>query len=259
VTERTFKQGSAFGVNSMLEVLVRLRHDLPLAPLSKMFPKATVERWCNSVVDHLEVTCENTEECDALSKAVHLFVDTVGSSVIHESRREAGLGITFRCRCTAENSTVRMSEARGCLWKPPVIYLDGIETVSLLAADQTQLEQVVSDFKRVGEVEVTRRTSADFSTLRDVFTLSLSSLFDTLTERQLVVFLHAVNRGYYALPKAVSIQEIARDLSLSDSTVQEHLGRAEYKISRALAPYLRLYSATRSPVYLQDGEDKDPG
>lgn len=238
----------------MLEVLVRLRHDLPLVPLSKMFPTATVERWCNSVVDHLEVTCETDERCDEVSRALHRFVDSVGSSVLYEAKRKGGLGMTFRCRCTADNSTVRMSEARGCLWKPPVVYLDGVETVSLLAADQTQLEQVVSDFKRVGDVEVIRKTSADFSALRDVFTLSLSSLFDTLTDRQLVVFLQAVNRGYYALPRAVSIQEIARDLSLSDSTVQEHLGRAEYKISQALAPYLRLYSATRPPAPTEDDD-----
>lgn len=50
---------------------------------------------------------------------------------------------------------------------------------------------------------------------------------DDLTDRQREVIERAWEMGYYEVPKEVSADEIATDLELDSSTVNEHLQRAE--------------------------------
>ncbi|MFB6201381.1 MAG: helix-turn-helix domain-containing protein [Halorhabdus sp.] len=50
---------------------------------------------------------------------------------------------------------------------------------------------------------------------------------DALTDRQREVLEAAFERGYYDVPRKASVQEIATQFELDDSTVAEHLQRAE--------------------------------
>lgn len=50
---------------------------------------------------------------------------------------------------------------------------------------------------------------------------------DALTERQVEVLQTALRIGYYDIPRDASMQEIASELDCHDSTVAEHLQRAE--------------------------------
>lgn len=50
---------------------------------------------------------------------------------------------------------------------------------------------------------------------------------DALTERQLEVLQTALRIGYYDIPREASMQDIASELECHDSTVAEHLQRAE--------------------------------
>ena len=53
------------------------------------------------------------------------------------------------------------------------------------------------------------------------------SPLDDLTERQREVLQTAWEMGYYEVPKTVSAEEVAGELDLDSSTVNEHLQRAE--------------------------------
>lgn len=53
---------------------------------------------------------------------------------------------------------------------------------------------------------------------------------DTLTERQRTVLETAYAKGYYAVPRRISSDELATDFGLEKSTVLEHLRRAERNI-----------------------------
>lgn len=57
---------------------------------------------------------------------------------------------------------------------------------------------------------------------------------DTLTDRQRDVLEVAFNHGYYDVPRSASVQEIAAELDLDDSTVAEHLQRAERNLLKHL-------------------------
>lgn len=57
---------------------------------------------------------------------------------------------------------------------------------------------------------------------------------DTLTDRQREVLEVAFDNGYYDLPRSTSTKELATELDLDDSTVAEHLQRAERNIFTAV-------------------------
>nr|WP_305149289.1 helix-turn-helix domain-containing protein [Halobellus litoreus] len=57
---------------------------------------------------------------------------------------------------------------------------------------------------------------------------------DDLTARQREVIQTAWEMGYYEVPKAVSAKEIATELELDSSTVNEHLQRAERNLLKKL-------------------------
>lgn len=57
---------------------------------------------------------------------------------------------------------------------------------------------------------------------------------DALTDRQRKVLEVAFERGYYDVPRQTSVQEIAAEFELDDSTVAEHLQRAERNLLRTL-------------------------
>lgn len=59
---------------------------------------------------------------------------------------------------------------------------------------------------------------------------------DTLTNRQRDVLATAFEYGYYDVPRKTSVQDIAAHLDLDDSTVSEHLQRAERNLMEQLLP-----------------------
>ena len=66
-------------------------------------------------------------------------------------------------------------------------------------------------------------------------------LFHNLSQKQINLASDAVSRGYFDIPKKISIEELAESNSISKSTLQEHLSKAESKIFRSIESYLRLY------------------
>ncbi len=203
----------------MDEIALRMEHGLPFNNVAKAFPDVRVFRWCDSMVDYLEFLAEDRAALDRLD-------------------------IMVRCRCSPQNSTVRMTEGRNYLWKPPVVYEGGRERLTVLAPEPARVRSLYRDLKEAASVKILEKVSVSPDVLRDSYTLSLSELFGDLTAKQLQVFLRAVERGYFDLPKAVSLERLAREASFGESTLQEHLSKAESRLVRALAPYLRLYGSS---------------
>lgn len=57
---------------------------------------------------------------------------------------------------------------------------------------------------------------------------------EKLTARQREVLETAFDRGYYDVPRSASTAEIAAEFDLDDSTVSEHLQRAERNVLAAV-------------------------
>ena len=227
----------------MYRITLGLKHELPFANLSRRFPRVLVYRWCNSTVDYLEVDCRSNT-CADVSGWLKTYSSQSGFELVYEYTSPTHMSVIVNCRCNAQNSTLRLAESYGCLWVAPVTYLGGEESFDLLVFDYDRFQKLFSEYERLGDAVVKRKVYVPANTLRDSFAVSLSSLFSSLTQRQIRVLEEAMTRGYYEVPRRTSIKQIAAALGLSESTTQEHLSRAEAKVVRAIAPYLRLYART---------------
>lgn len=93
------------------------------------------------------------------------------------------------------------------------------------AGSQEQLSDVLADIEAAG-------FDVSLEKLQD-YRVRETSL-DALTDRQHEVLAVAYELGYYDVPRGASTSEIAAELGVDDSTVTEHLQRAEHNLLGAL-------------------------
>lgn len=93
------------------------------------------------------------------------------------------------------------------------------------AGSQDQISAMLSDMKAAG-FEISLEKLRDYR-VRE-------TALDALTDRQREVLYVAYELGYYDVPRGASMSEIAEELGVDDSTVAEHLQRAEHNLLEAL-------------------------
>lgn len=237
----------------MEEIQLKMENDLPFCKVSQQFPDATILRWCNSAVDYLEFYGDEST-LDDISREFPKVVEYLNSSVLFESRKDNRLSVMIVCRCTRQNSTIRMTESDSCLWQAPVQYSNGEERLNVVALEPSNFQTLFDELNSVGKVVVEKKHPVDPASLRDIYTLSLSQLLGSLTRKQMSSLLNAISAGYFSIPRKVEIQDLASFSRTSKSTMQEHISKATMKVLNALEPYLRLYLGTRENVGIDDGE-----
>jgi DNA-binding NarL/FixJ family response regulator len=93
------------------------------------------------------------------------------------------------------------------------------------AGSQAQISALVAEAEANG-IDVTLERLHDYRTG--------DTVLETLTPRQREVLEVAFDRGYYDVPRAASASEVAAELDIDDSTVSEHLQRAERNLLELL-------------------------
>lgn len=93
------------------------------------------------------------------------------------------------------------------------------------AGSQEQLSDMLTDMKEAG-LNVSLEKLQDYRVQE--------TPLDSLTDRQHEVLETAYQLGYYDVPRESSTVEVAAELDVDDSTVAEHLQRAEHNLLRAL-------------------------
>lgn len=89
------------------------------------------------------------------------------------------------------------------------------------AGSQEQLSDMLADMKAAG-FDITLEKLQDYHIQE--------TPLDALTARQYEVLELAYELGYYDIPRGSSTSEIAAELGVDDSTVAEHLQRAEHNL-----------------------------
>lgn len=96
-----------------------------------------------------------------------------------------------------------------------------------LVGPQSAIAEVLAEYENAGMSPELRRLGSYEGR---------ESAFDALTDRQRDVLTTAYEMGYYEVPRKASTLDVAAELGIDDSTVTEHLQRAEHNL---LARYLR--------------------
>ena len=104
---------------------------------------------------------------------------------------------------------------------PPIGIGDGKIKISFLGSEK----QVKEFMKTIGSLGIRYRvvllTDASFSPI---------SPLNQLTEKQREVLVAAYRLGYYDIPRRITSEELAKQLGIVDSTVVEHLRKAEQRL-----------------------------
>jgi hypothetical protein len=108
---------------------------------------------------------------------------------------------------------------------PPLGIGDGKVKISFLGSEV----QVKEFLERIDVLGIRYRVVL----LADASFSPISPLND-LTEKQRDVLLTAYKLGYYDIPRKITSEELAKKLNLVDSTVVEHLRKAEQRLIRHL-------------------------
>jgi predicted DNA binding protein len=104
---------------------------------------------------------------------------------------------------------------------PPLEIRDGKIKISFIGSERqvgTFLEKIS---KKGIRYKVILLTHADFS---------LNSPLNQLTEKQREILVAAHKLGYYDIPRKITSQQLAKKLGIGDSTLVEHLRKAEQRL-----------------------------
>ncbi|MEM3670594.1 MAG: helix-turn-helix domain-containing protein [Thermoprotei archaeon] len=241
----------------MFEYLLELDHSLPLNNVSKKFPEAQIDRWCNGRVDYVEVVCPSEEMCKLVSSEIGSTMSKRNPDLLQVHIEGKKLNSTVRCVCAPSVSSFAMAEKHNCLWKSPIKYRSGKEYLSIISFSDVEFQSLFSEYEALGEARILRKAPISKESITNSLIVAVDGLLSDLTPRQLESMVAALNYGYYDIPKAASVSEIARHLGLSPSTVEEHLSKAEMKLAKALEPYLKMYRASKPEFTLKTSLSED--
>jgi predicted DNA binding protein len=229
------------GKTEMNRTELRLEHDMPFNNLSKMFPDASISRWCNLEVDILEVNSQKKDEIEQVKKSLNKILTSHFARLIHTSSySERSLEAVIRCKCALNNSSVSIIEASNCIPVMPITYRGGYEFCEVLAFSSKDLNRALGNLSKVSKVQIESQGSIIRPNARSSMTISVDDFFGQLTQKQLDALVQSIEMGYYGYPKNKTIAEMASILKVPPSTFEEHLRKAEIKIMRAISPYARL-------------------
>ncbi|HLC78792.1 MAG TPA: helix-turn-helix domain-containing protein, partial [archaeon] len=123
---------------------------------------------------------------------------------------------------------------------------DGKDYVSLFFSNEKNIKPMFSELQPNYDVKLKSKKIIPVDKLLiDTFQTSgffkLQTTSQLLSTRQKQVFALACKRGYFKIPKKVTIEELAQELSLDQRTVGDHLRKAQSKLSPLIADVLKLF------------------
>lgn len=119
----------------------------------------------------------------------------------------------------------------------PVTFVDG-HSATVVCGHEVSIRDdgievsVIADHSTIKEIGAHIR-GGDFACevlrIRD-YEGNVSDARNALTPRQNDIIMHAYRKGYYETPRQTTLSELAEDLGIDESTVAEHLQRAEKNV-----------------------------
>jgi predicted DNA binding protein len=227
------------------ELAFRSQFDYPFIELSRDLGETPISMWC---VWNKELLAVPTRDERAL-KNLERGIRKAGRVVDEWVDAAQGRIFLLNCTCSRYDSIWNIAEAHQCLEAPPAVYRAGWGYFRLLSLDDKRTRELFQDLRRRGPTELLRKHELPLAALPT--SIWVHAVFGELTPKQIEAMLQAQRYGYYASPRQVKTEAIARGLGLSRSTYEEHLRKAENRVLNALVPYLQLFaSADRPPAQI---------
>jgi len=234
----------------LFEVSFKVQHDCPYTRFTMNHPEVKLVEWCNNHIHVMEVDCPDIETFTRIEPDLNELLLWKGGKVLKKNFLEGNLQLIVKtCRCNKISPNVSdIIEGNSCLQIPPEIYFGGWEEYRVIGFRENDYKNMFQELGKLGPVEVIQKKAVAEKSLRDSFVISISSVFSELTDKQVGTLLSALEYGYYQIPKKMTAEEIAGKHKVPRTTFEEHLRKAESKVLRAMAPYVRMYATRPRPL-----------
>ncbi|MFB6270230.1 MAG: helix-turn-helix domain-containing protein [Halobacterium sp.] len=226
----------------MREVTLRVRHHgEPESDVSANHPEVTLRSV--SSLSGSGAERKRIVEARGPAREVEAFFDEFGAadpvkdvellSPLDNDR--VFVGVTFDTyqwdsiaqRLTDHNVHYRAGTTIRAGWEHWTLYLDEDDDLSTIV---DSLEAAGNDTELVRDVALDDLDGEEH--------LALSRMVDSLTDRQLEVLALATDAGYYDEGSDVTVEDIADELGLAQTTTWEHLSRAEEKVMSEVGEHI---------------------
>lgn len=229
----------------MFEVMFKMQHDCPYTRFSMKNPDVRLVEWCNNQIHVMEVDCANVETYMRIEPDLKELLLWKGGKVLKKNFLEGNLQLIVKtCRCgKIVPNVAQLIEKNSCLLMLPEVYYGGWEEYRVVGFRENDYKRLFEELSQLGPLEIVRKRVVPEKSIKDAFVISVGSVFSDLTEKQTNSLLTALEYGYYQVPKKMTAEEIANKNKVPRTTYEEHLRKAESKILRAMAPYVRMYAS----------------
>ena len=221
----------------LYSILFQIKVENDVQQLQKLLKTNLIFLFCNNVVDEyvFEGPLENEQDIEEFFS---------GSSYRIHNAEGKGCYIYVDCENTEKEHLIA---AKSCVYQNRGIMMSTYQIndnqyYSVVIFGKEYLENFLSDLKKhfthiiLSQKEIPR---LDFET--DNPYVKMKRILNDLTELQLGVLRTAIEQGYYENPRKIHMQDIAKNLEKSRSTIEKLFRTAENKIMDIVIPELYSY------------------
>lgn len=115
---------------------------------------------------------------------------------------------------------------------------EGRECFDLLLADRNELARATAILEEFGPVTLERVTKGFRREIVPSQT-EWQAILQRMPSRRREILDTAIERGYYEIPRGITLDELAEQHGISKSTASDHLRKAEKEILEFMLPYLK--------------------
>lgn len=116
---------------------------------------------------------------------------------------------------------------------------DGAECFDLLLEDREELSDATSILEEFGHVRI-ERISQEFNRRITPSAAEWQELLSSIPPRQRELLKLGLERGYFEIPREVTLEELAAEMDITKTTASNHLRKAERKLMSFLVRYVDL-------------------
>lgn len=229
----------------MFEVSFKMQHNCPYTRFTMKNPEVRIVEWCNNLIHVMEVDCPDIETFTKIEPDLKELLLWKGGRVLKKNFLEGNIQLIVKtCRCDKIVPNLsKIIEANSCLQMQPETYYGGWEEYRVIGFRENDYKRMFEELSRAGPLKIVQKKVLPERSIREAFMISVNGVFADLTTKQVDSLMAALEYGYYQVPKKMSAEEIASKNKVPRTTFEEHLRKAESKVLRAMAPYVRMYAS----------------
>lgn len=134
----------------------------------------------------------------------------------------------------------------GAIMTEPSYTNEGIDHVNLLFKNEKNIKSMFSELAEDYDIELKSKKiipvdELSLETYQTAGFFKFQTASNLLSARQKEIFSLACKRGYFEIPKKITLEELSKEIGIDHRTVADHLRKAQSKLSPVISDILKMF------------------